>query len=129
MIKLDRNKNLLTISIQYKSASPGEVLMYYQDALIAVLKRAILYSRGCDMCEEEVESLVDVLDLLKQTLPDEMQMKRLELSPPELLLELKENLSKLDKERIKDLEEIRRLKAELEIDDGQKNKPSEDKKD
>lgn len=120
MIKLDKKKNMLTISIHYKSASPGEVLRYYQVALISVVKRAILYSRGCDMCEEEVETIVDVLDLLNHTLPDENQLHRLELSRPELLLELEENLSKLEKERIKDLKEIKRLKAELETDDAAK---------
>jgi len=112
MIRLDKQKNTLTISIKYNGASPAEVLRYYQVGLIQVVKRAILYTRGCDMHEEDVEAIVDVLDLLNHTLPDEDQLHRLELSRPELMLEIQESLSTLEKDRIKDLKEIKRLKKE-----------------
>lgn len=115
MIRLDKQKNTLTISIEYKSASPAEVLRYYQVGLIKVIKRAILYTRGCDLHEEDVEAIVDVLDLLNQTLPDEEQLHRLELSRPELMLEIQQSLSQLEKDRIKDLEEIQRLQREVEL--------------
>lgn len=118
MIKLDKQKNMLTISFQHKMASPAEVLHYYQVALISVVKRAILYSRGCDMHEEDVEAIVDVLDLLNHTLPDEKQLHNLELSRPELMLEIQQSLSELEKERIKDLKEIKRLEKELGRDVG-----------
>ena len=114
MIRLDKQRNTLTISIQYKSASPAEVLRYYQVALIKVVKRSILYARGCDMHEDDVEAIVDVLDLLNHTLPDEEQLHRLELSRPELMLEIQESLSELEKDRIKDLKEIKRLQKEVE---------------
>lgn len=112
MIRLDKQKNTLTISIRYNGASPAEVLRYYQVGLIQVVKRAILYTRGCDMHEDDVEAIVDVLDLLNHTLPDEDQLHRLELSRPELMLEIQESLSNLEKDRIKDLKEIKRLKKE-----------------
>lgn len=66
------------------------------------------------MHEEDVEAIVDVLDWLNHTLPDEDQLHRLELSRPELILEIQESLSNLEKDRIKDLKEIKRLKKEKE---------------
>ncbi len=116
MVRLDKFRNRLEIIINDTAQSPAETLAYFQRSLIAVLRRAILHTQEADLFKEEIEAVVDVLDLLNHTLPDEKQLHKLELSQPELLLELEENLSKLEKERIADLKEIKRLKAELEND-------------
>ncbi len=90
MVCLDKSQNLCKITLADPAQSPAEVLAYYQRSLIAVIRCAIPHTHEADLYLEDAEAIVDVLDLLEGSLPDEKKLHKWELDDLELLLKLEQ---------------------------------------